>query len=386
MERVESAGRSRALDALRAVAVCMVILSHWGADFPANPIARLAARSGWAGVDLFFVLSGFLVSGLIFREHRRVGGFDSRRFLVRRGLKIYPAFYAFLLGCLVNFPRFHSIGDANLTAWRVLRELLFIQNYGAGIWGHTWSLAVEEHFYLGLAVFMILAIKYHWLTGNIKRAALITAAISAACLAVRVSYAVRSAYDWRLVYAPTHTRIDALAFGVFLSYCYAYQRDRLNAFVHRRTKQLLFGSAVLISSCVIFQRDTAPMYTIGLTFLAWGFGGIVLLAVHAETQTGIFRFVVRWLSPIGRYSYSIYLWHVPAIIVVHIAASRWAVAAGPYPEMAADLCLAALVGWFFAMLIEIPTLKLRDRLYPSPATSIDTTTRAPAEISPVPRV
>jgi peptidoglycan/LPS O-acetylase OafA/YrhL len=106
-----------------------------------------------------------------------------------------------------------------------------------------------------------------------------------------------------------------------------------------------------------------------------GFGGIVLLAVHAQTQTGLFRFIVRWLSPIGRYSYSIYLWHVPVIIVVHIVVKRWAIAAGPYPEMAADLCFAALVGWFFAMLIEIPTLRLRDRLYPSNATSMETTYR-----------
>lgn len=375
MESVEGVGRSRALDALRSVAVTLVILSHWGADFPANPIARLAARSGWAGVDLFFVLSGFLVSGLIFREHRRVGVFDSRRFLVRRGLKIYPAFYAFLLGCLLYFPSFHSIGDAHLTVSRVLHELLFFQNYGVGIWGHTWSLAVEEHFYIGLALFMVLAVKLNWLTGNLKTAAFVTGAISAACLAVRVSYAVRSTYDWRLVYAPTHTRIDALAFGVFLSYCYAYQRERLSAFVHRRSTHILLASATLVSSCVVLQRDTAPMYTIGLTFLTLGFGGIVLLAVHAQTQTGLFRFIVRWLSPIGRYSYSIYLWHVPVIIVVHIVVKRWAIAAGPYPEMAADLCFAALVGWFFAMLIEIPTLRLRDRLYPSNATSMETTYR-----------
>jgi peptidoglycan/LPS O-acetylase OafA/YrhL len=386
MESVDGAGRSGALDALRTVAVVLVIMSHWGDDFPGNTLARLAARAGWAGVDLFFVLSGFLVSGLIFREYRKVGTFSARRFLVRRGLKIYPAFYVFLIGCLVYFTRLHTIGGPKLTVSRVLRELMFFQNYGIGIWGHTWSLAVEEHFYIGLTVFMVLAIKFDWLTGNVKRATLITAAIGFVCLAIRVNYAVRGTYDWRLVYAPTHTRIDSLAFGVFLSYCHVYHRERLSAFVRRRSRQLTFGSAVLVSTCVLFQRDTAPMYTIGLTLLACGFGGVVLLAVHADGHHGPFRFAVRWLSPVGRYSYSIYLWHAPAIIVVQILMKRWAITAGPYGELVADLCLALLLGWLFATMIEIPTLRARDRLYPSMVATRDnnvSTTTAALGIAPL---
>src|SRR5262245_46184961 len=93
--------RRQDLDALRAVAVLLVMLFHFP---PMSPdvwaVVRVpfdfGARIGWMGVDLFFVLSGFLVSGLLFQEYQRLGTVDWWNFFCRRGLKIYPAFYVFL--------------------------------------------------------------------------------------------------------------------------------------------------------------------------------------------------------------------------------------------------------------------------------------------------
>src|SRR2546421_454717 len=92
--------RSRAIDALRAVAILLVIGCHF-AVAPASagtfaPVAEAWYRVGWAGVDLFFVLSGFLVSGLLLGEFRRRGRVDVPRFLIRRGLKIWPLYFAYL--------------------------------------------------------------------------------------------------------------------------------------------------------------------------------------------------------------------------------------------------------------------------------------------------
>jgi len=130
------------LDILRGVAVLLVLACHCRAS-------EFLLRSGW--VDLFFVLSGFLVSGLLFVEHQRTGRIRIWRFFARRGFKIYPAFYFFVAVTLL-FDALHS-KPPEISS--LIRELVFIQNYGPAIWPHTWSLAVEEHFYLlvGLGLF-----------------------------------------------------------------------------------------------------------------------------------------------------------------------------------------------------------------------------------------
>src|SRR4026209_1924186 len=91
-------GRIKQLDVIRFAAIVLVLFRHIEpcpreVSSVANAVTSTLARGGWSGVDLFFVLSGFLVSGLIFREYKTTGDFDASRFLIRRGFKIYPAFW-----------------------------------------------------------------------------------------------------------------------------------------------------------------------------------------------------------------------------------------------------------------------------------------------------
>ena len=145
------------MDVLRAVAILLVLLSH-SPSANASEIPWLIGqvmgglkRGGWVGVDLFFVLSGFLVSGLLMREHQKHDKVRVGRFLVRRGWKIYPP-----LALLVVYMTVHDY--LTLGYWpinRLIHQSLFIQNYVPGLANHTWSIAVEEHAYLliALAVF-----------------------------------------------------------------------------------------------------------------------------------------------------------------------------------------------------------------------------------------
>jgi peptidoglycan/LPS O-acetylase OafA/YrhL len=123
-----------------------VAISLRGAD-----VRFLAAwfRIGWIGVDLFFVLSGFLISGLLFLEYRSAGELKLARFFLRRGLKIYPAFWAMLFASVLGLV----LAGKSVRGIAIAGELLFVQNYTQSIWEHTWSLAVEEHFYLLLPLF-----------------------------------------------------------------------------------------------------------------------------------------------------------------------------------------------------------------------------------------
>ena len=108
-------------------------------------------------MDLFFVLSGFLISGLLFSEYKKRKAISFKRFFIRRGLKIYPAFYVFLLVTGVASIRwFHSLAPPTL----FLNEIFFVMNYLGGVWTHTWSLGVEEHFYILLPIFLSILIRY----------------------------------------------------------------------------------------------------------------------------------------------------------------------------------------------------------------------------------
>ena len=134
--------RNESLDVLRCVAVLLVVGFHL-------PYYTLWSRIGWIGVDLFFVLSGFLISGLLFQEYKDTGTLSIKRFLIRRGLKIYPSFYLLmvLVTCLYFLDRSTVSTEQLALSW------VFLQNYYTGekifmLLAHTWSLAVEEHFYL----------------------------------------------------------------------------------------------------------------------------------------------------------------------------------------------------------------------------------------------
>jgi peptidoglycan/LPS O-acetylase OafA/YrhL len=127
--------RNGNLDALRGIAILLVFGRHFGGNALWNQI-------GWAGVDLFFVLSGFLISGLLFHDWQEYGSLRIGRFYWRRALKIYPSFY-FLMGITVLVEGLRP-GGLNLvwpmTPAHLAAELFFLQNYAVGMWGHTWSL------------------------------------------------------------------------------------------------------------------------------------------------------------------------------------------------------------------------------------------------------
>ena len=136
--------RLKQLDILRAVAILLVLGRHFDIFEPWH-------LGGWSGVDLFFVLSGFLISGLLFTEFKSAGQIRVGRFLIRRGFKIYPPFYA-LTALTVAIKLLH---DGNLRVSELLSDLFYLQSYIPGLWDHTWSLAVEEHFYLALPLVLI---------------------------------------------------------------------------------------------------------------------------------------------------------------------------------------------------------------------------------------
>ncbi|MBI2301525.1 MAG: acyltransferase [Armatimonadetes bacterium] len=365
------------LDVLRGVAVLLVLASHFQFTFQAHPVSRaglLLARvagAGWMGVDLFFVLSGFLVSGLLYREHRRHGELRGLRFLARRGFKIYPAYWLLILvSCLVD-----DMPAARLDQLKcVATQLGLIQNYVCYRWDHTWSLAVEEHFYLLLTLAFTLLVRRR--TAEPFRPVAWAVPLLGLTVAAWRCWlrAAHAEFDWLHQYAASHVRLDELAWGVWLGYLHHHHADRLAAFAARR-RPWLCAAVVIGFLPPTFAELSASWYlpTLGFSALAGGSMALVLLAVYAPEGARPGR-LTRLLALTGLHSYSIYLFHRPVGI-----GFGWLMAHHVFP--AADnvvvVCLmgAAFVGASISagilvgLGLEQPMLRLRDRVVPSRAGS-----------------
>jgi peptidoglycan/LPS O-acetylase OafA/YrhL len=297
------------------------------------------------------------------------------RFFIRRGLKIYPAFYFFLLATLAAQLLLYK-GSVPLRPY--LYEMLFIQNYHFAIWQHTWSLAVEEHFYIALALLLLALVRFWPARPNpfavIPR---IFVFVGCACVLLRVLtiwLVSPSAFSTPLVMNATHCRIDGLFFGVFLGYLYHFRPDVVENLLRPKLNRIAIGivTAALLSTCYFFGRDDHFLLTFGLTFLYLGFGGLLVLTLEVRNVlSGAVATIAEKIGTVcafvGMYSYSIYLWHAALLAAVQVFFLR---KPGHFnvPGFALllfDLLVSIALGIFFAKLIEFPVLRFRDRLFPA---------------------
>jgi peptidoglycan/LPS O-acetylase OafA/YrhL len=356
--------RNLALDLLRALAVLLVLGHHlWPADasVPGRVVFDLWHRGGWVGVDLFFVLSGFLVSGLLFAEYARSGRISPGRFYVRRGFKIYPAFFVFLA---VSVAVLAWTGFGRL---QVLAEMFFVQNYLPGLWIHTWSLAVEEHFYLALPLVLLLLSRPSSRGIPFARLPLLVGCVCLGVLGLRVWQAGQIPYTNRACLFPTHLRIDALFFGVLLSYFWHFYPLRFRALLYPWRRWLIVAGALLFLPAFVFPVESTPfLYTGGLTLFYLGGGALLVGLLLAPIPVNA---VTRFLAFLGARSYSVYLWHLP--VIVWGIPSLEMVVGGRLPFVVrAALYVAGsfAFGVLMAKLVENPALALRDRLFPARST------------------
>jgi len=380
--------RSKAIDILRAMAIFLVLGRHM-ASCPVSVSPLLFhltttwTRGGWVGVDLFFVLSGFLVSGLLFREQEKFGTISAKNFLVRRGLKIYPPFWLLVAATLAHAAWAGGVAQLrSLDRREVAAELLFFQNYHAGLWTHTWSLAVEEHFYLFLLLLLmgLSALSAHRAPpGMFKLVPAAFATLAALCLSLRLLTAHLSPLQHDPHLYPTHLRMDSLFAGVLISYLYHFHHDALLAWATRHRKILAASGVILFAPAFIFPLEVTPfIYTFGLTLFY--LGGSCLLAAALATPISPRSRLLSALAYIGSHSYSIYLWHVPFAIWVIPALSGREVASQRWFLFFAEYLLGTiLIGIVLSILTEYPVLRLRDRLFPSRARPLTVGAQTPAQ-------
>lgn len=308
------AGRRAPLDGLRALAVLAVLAYHFGGG------ATSPVRGGFLGVDLFFVLSGYLITGLLLDEHRQTGGIDLLRFWGRRVRRLMPALT--LVVVVVAAVLWWSAGPQGWPARRLdlLATVFHIanwhlidtgQNYFAAYATaspvrHAWSLAIEEQFYLAWPLLLLAALRVR------RGPALLAAAVTlASVVAMALLYDPDHAFR---AYYGTDTRVHELAVGALLAV--ALRRGGPSAATAAR---LLPGALVLVVGAMLLLPDDAGLYYRG--------GSLVFAVVAAALVAGVERApgsaparALSWapLAYLGLISYGVYLWHWPVMMLLPV--------------------------------------------------------------------
>jgi peptidoglycan/LPS O-acetylase OafA/YrhL len=356
-------------DCIRCAAILLVMIAHCGYPYEKLPEAFSAfvyrcEMGGWCGVDLFFVLSGFLVSGLLFDEHDATGRLDIRRFLIRRAFKIIPAFYLLVAVTLIYDKAVR--GDFNGT--HLFHDIFFLQSYRAGSWMHAWTLAVEVHFYILLALLLAGLARNPKNADWLKRLpAILCGVLVAVFIARLINSNLRAGdYSMRREIMPTHLHLDVLAAGVLLRYLYTYHRRALAPFERGRVLWVFLGLLLVVPSAFIEQPhagfSTALFIALVPTLNYIGFGLILFVATQIPFPAGG---VGKWLaSPFdyfGKHSYSIYLWHLPVRdwIVTPLVPERGLL------NLVFFIAASLAIGSLLSESLEMPLLHLRNRLFPS---------------------
>lgn len=380
-------GHIRTLDGIRGLAVIMVLFCHATLRPFVDPGIEMTnsldrailavARLSWTGVDLFFVLSGFLITGILYDSKGRSHFF--RNFYARRTVRIFPLYYAFLVLFLIVWPRlpahlsegFGTIQSGTIWYW------LYLSNYSQAITeqlGHvtnhvvqvTWSLSIEEQFYLcwPLVVFLF----------NREQLLKVCVAMFFGSMAIRTGLLAFDKFDWAMNF--TICRVDGLAVGAAVALI-ARGPKGIQSLVR---PAWIIGpiSAVIVLALIAvmykmgYRRGVgqSPGYVIcGTALFALAFGSLLVIAAASASGTFVNRiFTNPVLLVYGKYSYAVYLLHAPIMAICafqgYFHPADWKVHGTMLPGLLLFYAitwslslLAALVSW---NVLEKHCLKLKD--------------------------
>jgi peptidoglycan/LPS O-acetylase OafA/YrhL len=350
-------GYRPALDGLRALAIALVVLHHTGALLVPSLNDDLFP-AGFLGVNVFFVLSGFLITTLLL-ERRGAERRPIRTFYLRRALRLLPAVVALLLGILLYALVVDSRVPEALRALPVV--LTYTTNWAAlaGVdvspyVGHLWSLAIEEQFYLVWPLLLFGGIRLGCSRRQLLWLILGLVILSAAWRAGLWE----TGHGWLRIYIRTDAQADSILIGAALA---LLPYDQLLASLGQRARSVLARSALalVLAAAELLQPDSAALYLGGFTVVALAVAA--LLAAELRPGAGPSA-ALTWAPAIalGRVSYALYLWHFPVFLVISERTGDWPAVARV--AVAWSIALGAAVASY--RLVERPALRIKDRLGP----------------------
>jgi peptidoglycan/LPS O-acetylase OafA/YrhL len=393
--RVPSANRLAGLDHLRALAIILVFIYHSGFIGGRPDSLDGIGAFGWNGVDLFFVLSGYLIGGQLLARIARHQSISYGEFYLKRSMRILPA-YLVVLTLYFLIPAFRERSELP-PLWRFLT---FTQNYGLdlvreGAFSHAWSLCIEEQFYLGLPLLILLitaigparqnssarndSTVFHDSTipqtGPSHRSVWVLPVLFLLGFALRL-------YNWyhflepilrtpdhpgfatayyKWIYYPAYTRLDGLLAGVSLAALYHFRPQTWQRITRHGNKLLLASLALIATAWWVAHDDYQYSFRgaiFGYPLISLAYGVLVLAALSPSCF--LYRYPSRLTALIAALSYSIYLTHKQILHLSHKLLDRWFDPHG-WPSYLIGIAICLLGGWLLRIAVEQPFLRVRDK-------------------------
>lgn len=359
------------LDHLRVIAITWVFLCHYRAYERPVWVDEIG-KFGWVGVDLFFVLSGFLIGAQLLRQLRDRQSIDFRRFYINRTFRILPAYF-FIVFLYFAFP-FLRERDGIAPFWQFAT---FTQNFdldfgNEGAFSHAWSLSIEEQFYLLLP----LAISFSREKEGFKKGFYVLVGVFLFGLLVRAAswlHFVEPFYTHNIsegrfvaynkwVYYPTYNRLDGLIAGVTIAAIVTFY-PQLTKRISRYGNQLFFVGVLLTAIAYLFLKDDRLAFwptLLGYPLLALAFGCMVFGAIFPSCF--LYHLKWRWSAVLAALSYSIYLCHKLVNEVLQNPLDELGIPAESNWRVILCACVTLLVALLMNRLIEYPFMKWKHSL------------------------
>lgn len=361
--------RIHGLDSLRSIAILLVLMYHYMVFVSDEASFGILSQIGWMGVDLFFVLSGYLIGNQIFKALKSGSGFSLSRFYIRRALRTLPNYY-FVLALYFLFPL--ALGGKAVTPlWQFLS---FTQNFDlrpGAAFSHAWSLCIEEQFYLILPVLALLLAR---LKQSVKAGWWVLLGFMCTAVLLR-SWAWRNVgtdFDeyYAHIYYASLGRFDELLPGVALAMLKNFHPQQWQRAQQHGHLSLLAGSGLFLAVVYLFQQHFFHK-GIGFVWFTTAFGysllaiSFALLTLSAlSPNSWLYRIRIPGAAPLALCSYALYLIHKPLMNVL----------IGPFAKLGLDVKAASGIALMFVfsyaaaylmfVLLETPFMRVRQRYFP----------------------
>lgn len=371
MARISDSGNARfyGLDHLRALAIILVMIFHYGMNIPVwlRPFSDI----GWSGVDLFFVLSGYLIGDQLLRESQLTGSISLKRFYMKRSLRIIPAYLAVLI-LYYTIPAFRE-GSGLPPLWRFLT---FTQNIGLDAnnhkaFSHAWSLCVEEQFYilLPLIILVVLSLRLQKKTAYYAGGLIIAGfffrlhswdqyvqPLAGTVNRVKVFHSFLGN-----VYYPTYNRMDGLIVGVCIAAIVNFKPKIMNYIADKGNWVLFIGLVLLANAYALSYKfisfDTAVF---GFPLISLAYGLMVMAALCPSCI--LYKFESRMTGTIAMLSYAMYLTHKQLFHLTRAGLNHLGFDTKSMWLFPVSFVVAGLGGLLLNVTVEKPFLSLRKHL------------------------